>query len=56
MLTLKDVPEWRDLSFSLERIEIEKPDILFKKLEKKEVQRVRSVVTQSTDPQDYFKS
>ncbi len=54
-LKLEGLPEWGELSFSLARTEIEKPQILFKKLERKEVERVKSIVTRSTDPQDYFK-
>jgi methionyl-tRNA synthetase len=54
-LRLERVPEWTDLSFSLRKIEIGKPEILFKKLEKKEIERVKSIVTRSTDAQDYFR-
>ena len=51
-----EAPVWNDLTFSLPTTQIEKPVILFKKLEKAELERVKSIVTNSTDPQDYFKA
>ena len=39
----------------LGRTLIEKPEILFRKLEKPELERVKSIVTKSTDAKDYFR-
>ena len=43
------------MSLPLGRTVIEKPEILFRKLEKPELERVKSIVTKSTDAKDYFR-
>jgi len=48
-------PKWADLDSPLGKVKVEKPEILFKKLEKAEIERVKSVVTKSTDAKDYFR-
>jgi methionyl-tRNA synthetase len=50
-----DAPSWDDLSRPLQRVEVQKPEILFKKLEKNEIERVKSIVTKSTDARDFFR-
>ena len=54
-LRLPGKPSWEALSVPLARVEIEKPQILFKKLEKPEIERIKSIVTRSTDAEDYFR-
>ena len=53
--TLEGRPRWDDVSLPLGRTVIEKPEILFRKLEKPELERVKSIVTKSTDAKDYFR-
>jgi methionyl-tRNA synthetase len=53
-LKQQERPTWKDLNFSLGRVEIEKPEVLFKKLDKKEIEWVKSIVTKSSDPKEYF--
>jgi methionyl-tRNA synthetase len=48
-------PTWDAIRVPLGRTEIEKPEILFKKFEKPEIERIKSVVTKSTDAKDYFR-
>jgi methionyl-tRNA synthetase len=45
---------WESIPMPLGRVEISKPEILFRKLEKAEIDRIRSLVTRSTDAKDYF--
>ncbi|HYR03914.1 MAG TPA: hypothetical protein VEO75_00885, partial [Nitrososphaerales archaeon] len=46
----------KDLSFSLGTVKIAaKPEILFKKIDDKEVARLKSTVTVSSDPAEFFK-
>jgi methionyl-tRNA synthetase len=54
-LKLEGRPRWDDVSLPLGRTVIEKPEILFRKLEKPELERVKSIVTKSTDAKDYFR-
>jgi methionyl-tRNA synthetase len=48
-------PAWGAAQLPLGRMTIAKPEVLFKKLEKAEIERIRSVVTRSTDARDYFR-
>jgi hypothetical protein len=46
----------KDTSFSLGTVRMEaKPEILFKKIDDKEVARLKSTVTVSPDPAEFFK-
>ena len=54
-LGLTGQPSWDDIAAPLGALTIQKPEILFRKLEKPEVERLKSVVTKSTDAADYFK-
>ncbi|MGD0637663.1 MAG: methionine--tRNA ligase [Nitrososphaerales archaeon] len=54
-LKLEGRPRWDDASLPLGRTVIEKPEILFRKLEKPDLERVKSIVTKSTDARDYFR-
>ncbi len=46
-----------ELSFSLETVKMSaKPEILFKKIDDKEVVRLKSIVTKSSDAAEFFKS
>jgi methionyl-tRNA synthetase len=54
-LGLPGEPVWSDASLPLGKLNIAKPEVLFKKLEKTEIERIRSMVTRSTDARDYFK-
>ncbi|MDA4117248.1 MAG: methionine--tRNA ligase [Thaumarchaeota archaeon] len=55
-LSIPAPPLWGDgLSFSLETIKVTKPEVLFKKIDDKEVARLKSIVTKSSDPAEFFK-
>ncbi len=55
-LGLSGDPTWeKSLHFSLERARIQKPEILFKKIDEKEIARLRSQVTKSSDAKEFFK-
>jgi methionyl-tRNA synthetase len=54
-LGLSGSPRWDDIAAPLGAVTILKPEILFRKLEKPEVERLKSVVTKSTDAADYFR-
>jgi methionyl-tRNA synthetase len=54
-LQLKEDPRWSDIEVPLGRTVIAKPEILFKKLEKPELEKTKAIVTRSTDAKDYFK-
>ena len=54
-LNLPTKPSWDAVSEPLGRVAIGKPEILFKKLEKAEIERVKSLVTRSTDARDFFR-
>jgi methionyl-tRNA synthetase len=54
-LKIERSPAWADLGAALGTTTIDKPSILFKKLEKTEIERIKSIVTRSTDAKDYFK-
>ncbi len=54
-LKIPGTPTWDSIRSPLPRVQIEKPEILFRKLEKPEIERIRSVVTRSTDAKDYFR-
>ena len=50
-------PSWEgELSFSLGTVKMPaKPEILFKKIDDKEVARLKTVVTKSSDAKEFFK-
>ena len=54
-LKLEGTPTWDAIRLPLARTEIAKPEILFKKFEKPEIERIKSIVTKSTDAKEYFR-
>jgi methionyl-tRNA synthetase len=58
LLDLEGGLSWEgELSFSLETVKMTaKPEILFKKIDDKEVARLKSTVTKSSDASEFFKS
>lgn len=56
-LGLEGGPSWDDaLGFSLRSVKMPgKPDVLFKKIDDKEVARLKSTVTKSSDAAEFFK-
>jgi len=58
LLGLEGRLSWEgDLGFSLETVKMPaKPEILFKKIDDKEVARLKSIVTKSSDASEFFKS
>ncbi|MDA4114414.1 MAG: methionine--tRNA ligase [Thaumarchaeota archaeon] len=54
-LNLEGEPTWDAVRLPMGRTVIEKPEILFKKFEKPEIERIKSIVTKSTDAKDYFR-
>jgi methionyl-tRNA synthetase len=56
-LGLQESPLWEHSSggFTLEGVKIQKPEILFKKIDDKEIARLKSTVTKSSDAREFFK-
>jgi methionyl-tRNA synthetase len=48
-------PEWRNLAKPLPSTRIKKPEILFRKLERGELERVKALVTKSSPLEEYFR-
>jgi methionyl-tRNA synthetase len=57
LLNLSDGLSWQgELSFSLEAVKMSaKPEILFKRIDDREVARLKSIVTKSSDAAEFFK-
>jgi methionyl-tRNA synthetase len=58
LLGLEGAPSWEGaLGFSLGNVKMQgKPDVLFKKIDDKEVARLKSTVTKSSDASEFFKT
>ncbi|MDA4128691.1 MAG: methionine--tRNA ligase [Thaumarchaeota archaeon] len=54
MLGLREIPSWDEISTRKDEFHVLKPEILFKKLDETELERVRSVVTKSYDLKEIF--
>lgn len=57
LLGLEGGISWQgELTFSIQAVKISKPEILFKKIDDQEVERVKSIVTKSSDAAEFFKA
>ena len=54
-LGLQDEARWDAIAAPLGSVQLSRPEILFKKLEKADIERTKAIVTKSTDARDYFR-